>query len=292
MKNPSDMTAKDISSRFLIEELNLRAVRLNLHQSFLQIIQQHSYPAVIATWLGEALVADTLATGLLKFDGQVVMHIQNKNSPLRLLSCKCNHLQQISGLVQWDSNATDEELAAAALQGELIISIMQHKMQPYQSITTLNGHSITQTISDYFDQSEQLPSKIYFSQSDEENLEGLLLQHLPTSSDSTHKADSEQTRKLFDQLDEKLIINLLNTQPTGAEVITELFPQQDILHQKDDKISFKCSCDRKRMANALINMGNDECDKLLSTNKFISITCEFCGKEENFDEQQVNSLWN
>lgn len=285
-------SSTDISSRYIIQELNLRVIHLKLHRSFLQIIEQHAYPKVISKWLGEALICNTLATNLLKFDGRVVMNIKNNNSPLKLLSCKCNNLQEISGLVQWDNTATEKQLAAATLSGELIISIIQQQKEPYQSITSINGKSITETLTDYFNQSEQLPTKIFFTEKNSANLQGLLLQHIPSSNNSTSASDSQQSAEFLKNIDHKMIAALLKTQSDSLTILNKIFPQQSILHLEDVTVTFKCSCNRQRMATALVNIGKQECDSILSQHQIISVECEFCGKDQTFDKQQVEQLWN
>ena len=292
--NPDNDYHNDISSRFLLPVLNLRAIHLKLHNSFLEIINQHAYPKVISSLLGEALVCNTLATNLIKFNGRVVMNIQNKNSPLKLLSCICNDQQEISGLVQWNSYETETQLTDSTLSGNLVITIIQQEKEPYQSITSLDGNSITETICHYFNQSEQLPSKVFFTQSDPKHLQGLLLQYVPENVNSKQQNEnkSAQCSNLLKSLDCKTIQELLKTKHDSSELLANIFPNQTISHQKDMQVKFKCSCNRKRMINALVNMGQKECQSILNQYQVITVKCEFCGIDQNFDQQQVDSIWN
>lgn len=290
-----EIQLSDCQSRFLLPALNLRAVRINLQHSLQSIIQQHQYPAPIAHWLGEALVANTLLTSIIKFSGKIVLHIKNKQGPIHLLSTKCNHQQHLSGVVQWDHSADEQALAAATLQGELVISIMQQAAtQPYQSIVALAGNSISHSLEHYFMQSEQLATRIVVCNSPY-GAQGFLLQAMPaaTPSSSEHSAlEQERLRHhALDQLDTARILKALEGNLSGYQILRELWPTEDIIHQADAAIAFKCQCDRQRMQSALINLGKAECEHILSQHQVIDIKCEFCGIKQQFSKDDIAKLW-
>lgn len=296
--NPApEIMLHDCLSRFSIPTLGLRAVHLNMCQSLQQAVAQHQYPEVIASWLGEVLAANVLLAHIVKIKGRVVLHIKNQDSPIQLLSSKSTHQLEVSGLVQWQASATPDELAAAALQGQLVISIMQHHTpQPYQSIVELNGQRIHHCLQHYFTQSEQLPTRLFIEVTHGSNGEGLqvqalLLQTLPGNSSAREQPSAADIQHNLDELPEEQICTALRQQQSGYRILRQLWPDQDIRHHRDQSIQFKCQCNRKRMSHALLTMGKTQCHKLLQQHPNIQVTCEFCGQAQSFNQHDIDKLW-
>ena len=289
--NPAlQVQLSDCLSRFSLPQLHLRAVRVNLHQCFAEIATQQAYPEVIRNWLGEALIANAMLASIIKISGRVILQINNKTDPIHLLATNCNHKQQMSGLVKWQQQASNSSLATASLQGQLVITIIQDNLpNPYQSIVELAGNSITHSIEHYFAQSEQLPSRLFFAVDAAHNSQGLLLQYLPTA--AQHSDEQQVATQALAALDANFVQQQLQGNTPAYNILRTIWPQQDNVHHNDLPLSFKCQCTRLRMQKALLTMGKAECEKLLNQHQVITVNCDFCGAQQEFNRQQVEQLW-
>ena len=56
-------------------------------------------------------------------------------------------------------------------------------------------------------------------------------------------------------------------------------------------VSFACSCSETRTAQALIYLGRDELLETIAEQGLVSVTCQFCAKQYQFDEPAVRALF-
>ena len=157
------MTKKDFLQKFLFEHLPIRGELVHLQDSYQTIANQHAYPPIIRQFLGEALVAATLLSALIKFKGRLSMQFQGKGQ-LKLLLVQCNDRFHLRGLAQWEGKLSREEIIANFQQGLMVITIDSEKGKTrYQGVVQWQGHSIAEALEGYFRDSEQLATRIWLA---------------------------------------------------------------------------------------------------------------------------------
>ncbi len=70
------MAKQDLLHRFLFEQHSVRGEMISVDDTFERILENHDYPAAVKGLLGELLVATSLLTATLKFDGDITVQIQ------------------------------------------------------------------------------------------------------------------------------------------------------------------------------------------------------------------------
>src|SRR3990167_10463471 len=166
-ENKVKMLNTDSAQKFLLEEKDVRGVIVHLTESYQKIAKQHDYPAIIQQYLGEVLVAAALLMETIKLNGRMTIQFQSE-SAIQLLVAQINDEGHLRGLAQWNPDATDAELSGGFGKGELVITIFQKGFErPMQGIVSLENRTISEALSFYFLQSEQLPTTFSLAVTDQ-----------------------------------------------------------------------------------------------------------------------------
>lgn len=280
------MSEHDTLQRFIFEDADIRGEIVHLNQSFQTIMQQHQYSQPLRQLLGEALVAATLLSATIKFEGQLTLQFQSEGM-IRMLVAKCTHDFSIRGLVKTElEDIPDDSDTYFILNGHLVVTIESNKQaKPYQSIIPIQRQTISQALEHYFATSEQLATRIWLSVT-KERASGMLLQLLPGKSIKKREEFWEHAVKLGETLTEKELHHLPNT-----TILTRLYHQENIRIFDPSPIIFACTCNVARMKNAVRMLGKQETLEILTSNRYVTVTCEFCNKEYDFDKIDIEEIF-
>lgn len=280
------MNQQDTMQRFIFEEADIRGQIVRLNNSFTEILEQHKYPDMVHHLLGEGLVATVLLSALIKYSGQLTLQFQS-DGVIKLLLVKCNNHFDIRGLVQYDHEkiAGITEVNQLLGTGKLVVTIEQPKAMNYQSIIPIENNSLSSSLESYFGQSEQLATRIWMAV-DKHAAVGMLLQLLP---EKTVK-DREDFWRYAVQMGETVTDKEL-LQWDNQTLLTRLYHEDDIRIFETEAVKFKCTCNAKRIENAIKMLGKKEATDILTEKQRIVVTCEFCNKEFTFDRVDVERIF-
>ena len=85
--------------RYLFKDRAVRGEWVRLNQTFNDTLNTHHYPQAVRNLLGEMMVATSLLTATLKFNGDITVQIQG-DGPLKLALVNGNDQQQIRALAR------------------------------------------------------------------------------------------------------------------------------------------------------------------------------------------------
>lgn len=286
------MTNNDILHRFLFENEPVRGEYVHLETSLQTILAQHAYPPPIRKLLGEALCVAALLSAILKFKGKLTVQFRGKGK-LKLLFAQCNQDFQLRGLVKTEGDLSPEELVESFKDGILAIMLDGGAKQPqYQGIVPWVGDSLAESIEGYFKASEQLPTKLWLSVSDEQAV-GFLLQVLPVA--------EKDARGLTEEIIEPSFARIVKKTGTIDPDVLLGLPYESLLNYlyrgetlrvfDPVPVSFACTCSRKRSEEAIRLLGREEAEEEIEGKNSIIVTCEFCNKEYVFDRIDVASIF-
>ncbi|HSW68573.1 MAG TPA: Hsp33 family molecular chaperone HslO [Gammaproteobacteria bacterium] len=281
------MNDKDILQHFIFEHAPVRGEIIRLEKSFRTVMQQHQYPPVIQTILGEMLIAASLLSGSIKFKGRITVQFQGKGK-LRLLLAQSNDELQLRGFAEWQGELTQEELITHLKEGVLVITINPEVDggQQYQGIVAWQGNSLAHSIEGYFNTSEQLPTRVWFAVNDR-RAAGFLIQMMPEESAHSSQLDHwEHITHLTSTLTSNELLNLDN-----EKILHRLYVEEDIRIFSPKPVIFRCTCSQTRSENALRLLGEMEVEQELTEKQIIIVTCEFCNKEFKFDRIDVARIF-
>lgn len=277
----------DILLRFLLPEAGVRGVIVRLSDTWQQIRQRADYPPVAATLLGEACAAAALFTGHTKIDGRLSVQLRGQEG-LRSLFAECTAAGTLRGIAQLtegaDAPANLHELGPDAL---LAITIENPGLDPrepqrYQSLVALQAAQLATAFEDYFQQSEQLPTRLLLA-SDTATATGLMLQKLPDDEGDTD--GWVRASALLDTLGQAELLT------TPAETILHrLFHEEPLELLAERPLRFACSCSRERVADMLRSLGQEEATAAIQ-GETAEVRCEFCGQNYLFTPDQIEALF-
>jgi molecular chaperone Hsp33 len=277
------MANTDTFSRFIFEEHDIRGELVQLHASYLDVTEKKDYPSGVKILLGESIAAATLLSGTLKFEGMLSLQARS-TGPISLLMAECTHQRHIRAIAQWQSDQYADCFQTQLSNGQLVITIDPRQGQRYQGIVPMEENSLAQCLEGYFSQSEQLDTRILLF-ADENYAAGLLLQKLPQA-----KNDDEDGWNRLSHLAASLHFDELKTL-NAEEIIHRLFHEEQVRIYPSEHVSFECSCSRERSAQAIRALGKADTYSLLDRQKAISIDCQFCNKNYNFERKEVDELF-
>ncbi|MGB0964711.1 MAG: Hsp33 family molecular chaperone HslO [Litorivicinus sp.] len=278
----------DLGQRFIFDGHPVRGQVACLKDTLRDVFGEHPYPARVAEQLGEALVAAALLGDTLKFEGSLILQIKG-DGPLNTLMVERDDKGRLRGIARHDDNdpALTRSTGLKSLYGKayLAISLFPKDGERYQGIVAVEGETLAEVIDGYFDQSEQLPTRLWLT-ADGHQAAGMLLQQLPPN------ADEELTEGYWDHLvalTETIKADELKTLD-APEILHRLYHEETIRLFDGHPLSFHCSCSRERSARALISLGKEDVTALMQEQDVVSVDCQFCGKVYDYDQTDLSWL--
>jgi len=286
-------TSFDQLQRFLFENISIRGELTQLHTSWQAITENHHYPPVVRDILAQMLVAGVLLGATLKFKGRIILQIQGKGD-LSFVVAECSSEQAIRGLAHYSEAIQPNNLKTLVGDGQLAITLeSEDKKERYQSIVELVGDTVADAVEHYLETSEQLTTRLWLSVNNE-TAAGLLIQKLPPVSvddENVHTIQlDEDAWNRVEQLsstikDEELL------QLSAQEIIHRLYHEEDVRLFETEPVFFRCTCSKERVATMLRNLGQEEVNSIIEEDKCITINCEFCNHQYDFDSVDAAELF-
>lgn len=280
------MTQIDTLHRYLFDNYEVRGELVQLQQSYQQVLASQAYPEPVQRLLGELLTATSLLTATLKFEGHITVQLQG-DGPVSLAVINGTNEQQLRGVARWEGDVPNtDKLSDIVGTGYLAITITPNEGERYQGIVELGEHSLSESLENYFAQSEQLNTRIWlFSDvaSSTPRCAGMLLQALPNcqADDFSHLEALTHTIKADE------LINL-----EAHEVLYRLYHQDAVRVFDPQAVTFQCTCSREKCEQALLQVGETEAQEVIAEQGKIEMNCDYCGHHYQFDGADIHNLFN
>ncbi len=275
----------DALHRFLLENESIRGEHLQLDQSCSDCLNTHHYPPAVARLLGEFLATASLLGATLKFEGILTLQARSAGE-VPLIMAECTDQQGLRGIARQAQQAMSEDFHTLLNNGQLVLTITPKQGQRYQGIVSLEGDNLAQCIEAYFEQSEQLLTRIWLH-CDGERAAGFFLQSLPEANrrDASDEVWQEVTM-LADTLSNDELHEL-----SSEDLLHRLFHDRTVTLYPDKTPHFACQCSEDRIAKALISLGWEEVESALAEVEPMEVNCEFCNRHYQFDRQQLAEIF-
>jgi molecular chaperone Hsp33 len=197
----------------------------------------------------------------------------------------------VRGTIDWNAEpkGTLEQYSLPELfqDGHLAITIEPEKEgDRYQGIVDLGERGLKEALEGYFHNSEQLETQLWLA-ADDKIAAGLLIQQMPAKqSRETDKDIWNRVQKLSETITDGELLTLAPT-----EVLHRLFHEENVRVFEPEVVSFRCSCSKERIATVLRGMGYQEVKELLEQETSISVDCQFCRQNYQFDAVDVEQIF-
>lgn len=282
--------SSDLSVPFLLPHFSLRGRLVRLQDVSSTIIGQHDYPYAVAKILAELLAAGATLAGLLKYEG--IFTLQTKSDgPIKLAVLDITNKGHMRGYAQLKSNEIRKDISFAELfgRGYLAFTVDQVlKGDRYQGIVTLNHESLASSIEHYFDQSEQLESRIcIFSGKTDEGVwksGALLLQEMP--SQKVNEEAWSHAEALLNTLSSQEFLDFSIPYTT---LLTNLFHESDVTIFDPLPLKAQCRCSKERIQIFLDTLASEEIESILENGQ-LKMNCEFCNHQYTFARKDLMTV--
>lgn len=278
----------DLLHRYIFDELDVRGELVQISQTFNDIVAGHDYPEPVKHLLGELLVATSLLTATLKFEGDIAVQLQG-DGPVKYAVINGDHQQNMRGIARMQSEVTGSRISDLIGHGHMVITITPVKGERYQGIVPLTKDTLAECIEDYFTQSEQLTTRLWFAtQTNTDNVKaaGLFLQVLPVNKEKSQQ-DFTHLEALSHTVKDEELLEL-----DAQTVLTRLYHEDNPQLFEPQEINFVCGCSRDKTIAALVNVGQEALLEDVQAQGEVVISCHYCLTDYRFDEQDICNIFN
>ncbi|AZN34011.1 MULTISPECIES: Hsp33 family molecular chaperone HslO [unclassified Pseudoalteromonas] len=279
---------QDLLHRYLFDKLDVRGELVQIEHAYNEMIANHNYPEPVKALLGELLVATCLLTATLKFEGEIAVQLQG-DGPVKYAVINGDDKQNMRGIARMQSEISGSTVKELVGKGYMVITITPTKGERYQGIVPLEHDTLSKCIESYFEQSEQLKTRLWFATDTTEGKAkacGLFLQVLPVDKQKSIN-DFTHLEALSDTIKREELLEL-----DANTVLTRLYHEDNPRVFDPQAITFKCGCSREKTITALVNVGQQALLDDVAENGAVNISCHYCLKEYVFDEQDIKNIFN
>lgn len=293
------MHDRDCLHRFLFEHYPIRGHIVHLDASWRALLEHREYPTVIRDTVGEAVAASVLLSATLKFEGTLSLQLKGQG-PMHLMLAQCSDTLGVRAVARYKEAEYEPNLASLSGQGSLTVTVENEDLsQRYQGIVPLTGDRLSDCLRNYFESSEQLPTRMWLH-ADENGASGLLLQRLSDDSVKSRGAGSrahDVDRAEIDDAWRRVQLFADTLKPEELQTLSDrnllrrLFAEDDIRLFESAPVFFRCRCSRERVVGMLKALGPDEVRSVLAEQGHVEVRCDFCNRAYRFDSVDVEQLF-
>ncbi len=260
---------------FRYDGLPLVGGLVRLGPEWAELVSERGYSECSAQLLGEALCTVALLAGSAKTPPRLTLQLSGA-ADVQLLVAQSLRPGQLRGMVK----PAGLESLPFGKGGRLVMTLeSDRQQQAAQSIVPLDGDSLAQAMQQYFDQSEQLPSRFYLK-ADQTQAFGLLVQRVAGD-------DADVSAAL--QVVENWALPELPPEP--ERFLGALLDHDIALIEPVQPWKVECHCDAGSVSRMLLGLGIDEARELAEKQGSIQIECGYCGAQYAYDRTQVEQLF-
>ena len=258
---------------------------------------QHSSPIATAA-LGRLLTAASMIGNMQKIDnGSVTLQIKG-GGPLGMLLAVSDAEGNVRGFVENPQISLLEKYrgkldvgAAVGTDGMLTVIRDLRMKDPYVGSVALVSGEIAEDITQYFAQSEQIPTACALGvlvdvEQSVRASGGYIVQLLPGAPDET-----------IDRLEAGIqaagsVTSMLDAGLTPEQMLQKVMEPFELEILETTPVEYRCTCSRERVARTLLTLGVEELEQIVRTQETLHIDCQFCDKIYDFTPENVRELLN
>ena len=258
--------------------------------------QIHRTLPVATAALGRTLMAASMMGNQLKEDnGSVTLRIKG-DGPLGGITAVADSAGNARGYVV--NPAVDLPLkgpakldvgSAVGRDGSLTVIKDLNLKEPYVGTVPLVSGEIAEDITSYFAESEQIPTACALGvlvDVDQSVLcaGGYLIQLLPGADDAAISAIERGIARVGP------VTEALRGGLDARGLVEQVLSEFELEELSAEPVEYRCYCSRDRVTRALISMGREELEALISEQGRAELTCQFCDRVYHYTKEELKGL--
>lgn len=298
----------DFVRSFQIEGMNVRGRIVHLTDLADRVLAAHAYPEAVSRVVGEALALTALLGASLKFEGTLTLQTR-ADGPLRMIVADFTTPGTLRACATFDREAVEALGPLPAFEdlvgkGSLAITIDPGgDMERYQGIVPLEGTGLGDAATNYFEQSEQIPTRIKLSVATLSSrgdtrphwrAGGIVIQNLAAlggrdAPKPGHDVDEDWNRAsiLFSTVEPH---ELVDPQVEAERLLFRLYHEDGVRVFEVQQLEFGCRCSADRVSSVLSQYPASEVRELAEADGLVHATCEFCSTVYAFAPDDILKL--
>lgn len=258
--------------------------------------RNHKTTPTASAALGRTLTVGLMMGYMMKNNNDKLTVKINGGGPLGTILVTSDNKGNIKGYVdhpEVDVNRKENGKldvgAAVGTNGKITVIKDIGLKDPYVGTSDIVTGEIAEDLALYFFLSEQTSSAIaagVLVNVDEsiKSAGGLIVQPLPDISDEGIKSLEEMFAKM------KSVSEYFDTENDIEDIVKEIFVDFDVKITEKIPVQFKCDCSDERIEGVLVSLGKEELEKIIEEDKCAEITCNFCNKKYNYNEEELKKI--
>lgn len=297
---PAAAPVDNIAAAFQIEGWPVRGRLVRLGETINAILSAHAYPEPVAGLLGEACALAALVGSSLKFEGRLIVQAQG-DGPVRYVVADYDTAGHLRGYCRYDPDEVEAASQGFARpgaktllgQGVFVMTLDRGPdFERTQGITPIEGESLSLAAEHYFEQSEQVPTKVRLAVGTVSSgygpswrAGGALIQLIAgdTARGSTEDV-WDRSRALFQTLaDDELVDPTISPET----LLFRLFHEDGVRLEDARPLQAQCRCSKDRIAAVLTSFGEEDRAGMVEPDGKIRVTCEYCASVYELEPSEI-----
>ena len=258
--------------------------------------QIHQTSPVATAALGRLLAAGSMMSNELKGDGSSVTLRIKGDGPLGTLLVVADNEGNVRGYVT--NPHVDIPLrkdgkldvgTAVGHEGTLTVIKDLHMKEPYVGTIDLLGGEIAEDVAGYFVESEQIPTACALGVLVDRDQSvkaagGYLIQLMPGAAEDTIAKVEGGIMAAG------AVSAILEKNDDPEAMLRTVMSDFDLKILETCPVEYRCYCSRERVERALISLGREELEQMLSEQGGCQLTCQFCDAVYEFTAEDIQRL--
>ena len=297
---PAPAPVDDLAAAFQIEGWPVRGRLVRLGEAIDAILSAHDYPEPVAALLGEACALAALVGSSLKFEGRLIVQAQG-DGPVRFVVADYDTEGHLRGYCRFDPDGVDavsqgfSRPGAKTLLGQGVFVMTLDRGPDFertQGITPIEGESLSLAAEHYFEQSEQVPTKVRLAVGTVSTgygpswrAGGALIQLIAGDAARGSTEDVwDRSRARF----QTLAADELIAPPVSPETrLFRLFHEDGVRLEDARPLKAQCRCSKDRIAAVLTSFSEEDRAGMVEPDGKIRVTCEYCASVYELEPAEI-----
>ena len=290
----------DLAAAFQIEGWPVRGRLVRLGAAIDEILSAHAYPEPVAALLGEACALVALVGSSLKFEGRLIVQAQG-DGPVRYVVADYDTSGALRGFCRYDADevaavsADSGRPGAQTLLGKGVFVMTLDRGADFertQGMTPIEGESLSLCAEHYFEQSEQVPTKVRLAvgriataEGESWRAGGAMIQVIAADDARGDTVEAwDRSRALFATLADD---EILDPTITPEVLLFRLFHEDGVRLEDARPLRAECRCSRDRIAATLKAFSPQDRADMVEDDGLIRVTCEYCSKTYELEPSEA-----
>lgn len=256
----------------------------------------HKMSPTAAAALGRTLTAAAIMGSMLKSSEDSLTVQLNGGGPIGKVVAVSDGNANVKGyvgnpLVDLPLNEKGKLDVGGAIGRDGMLGIIRDLglKEPYVGQVPLVNGEVAEDLTQYYATSEQLPTAVALGVLVDVDYSikaagGFILQVLPGAYDE----DIDNVEKTVASISS--VTEMLDNGKKPEDIVEQLLKDYEIEYFDNVPTQYQCDCSRDRTDRALISIGKEELEKIISEDGKAQITCHFCDNVYEYNKEELEKL--